>query len=61
MMAIFLFILTIIDIKDPMLFFRLNHFLSVRDPEPTDFYISMQKVGWVVMPLLGIVLMIVAI
>ena len=31
----------------PMALFRLQHFLSVKDPEPTEFYLSMQKVGWV--------------
>ncbi len=31
----------------PMALFRFNHFLSVKDPEPTEFYLYMQKVGWV--------------
>lgn len=61
MMAILIFILTFIDIKYPLFFFTLNHFLDVKDPEPTDFYLSMQKASWVVMPLIGILLMIVAI
>ncbi len=61
MMAILIFILTFIDIKYPLFFFTLNHFLDVKDPEPTDFYLSMQKASWVVMPLIGILLMIAAI
>lgn len=61
MMAILLFILTFIDIKYPLFFFTLNHFLDVKDPEPTDFYLSMQRVGWVVLPLIGVLLMILAI
>lgn len=36
----------------PMTLFRLNHILSVKDPEPTEFYLSMQKVGWVVFTVL---------
>lgn len=61
MMAILLFIITVIDIKYPLFFFTLNHFLDVKDPEPTDFYLSMQRVGWVVLPLIGVLLMILAI
>lgn len=61
MMAILLFLLTFVDIKYPLFFFTLNHFLDVKDPEPTDFYISMQKIGWFVMPIIGILLMILAI
>jgi len=60
-LAILLFILTIIDIRSPLLFFKLRHFLDVKDPEPSDFYITMQRISWVIYPLIGIILMIVAI
>jgi len=59
--AVFLFIITFIDIRYPLFFFTLEHFLDVKDPEPSDFYISMQRVSWVVLPIIGIVLMIAAI
>ena len=36
----------------PMAWFKLNHFLSVRDPEPSDFYLAMVKVEWVLVPVL---------
>lgn len=36
----------------PMTWFKLNHFLSVRDPEPSDFYLAMMKVEWVLVPVL---------
>lgn len=58
MAAMLLFIITFIDIKYPLFFFTLNHFLDVKDPEPTDFYLTIQKVGWVLMPSIGIILMI---
>jgi len=49
-----------IDIKWPLFFFTLKHFLSVRDPEPSDFYLKMQKVGWVAMPVIAMVILVVA-
>lgn len=36
----------------PMSLFYLQHCCDVRDPEPSDFYLACQKVGWVVFPLL---------
>ncbi len=35
----------------PMAWFRLNFFLSVVDPEPTEWYLFTMKIGWVVSPL----------
>jgi len=60
-LAAILFIFTAIDIKFPLFFFNLRHFLNVRDPEPSDFYIAMQRIGWYVYPAIGVVLMIAAI
>jgi hypothetical protein len=62
-MAIALLILFIvaIDIKYPLLFFNLSHFIEVKNPEPTDFYIFTQKIMWIVFPILSIILLIVAI
>lgn len=59
--ALLLLFIVAIDIKYPLFFFTLSHFIDVKDPEPTDFYIFMQKVSWVVIPLISIILLIVAI
>lgn len=59
--AAVLIIITVIDIKDPLFFFKLSHFLEVKDPEPSDFYITMQKIGWVVYPIIALVLLVIAI
>lgn len=48
--AIILLIVTIIDIKWPMFFFTLKHFMSVNNPEPSDLYIGIQRITWVVYP-----------
>ncbi|MDD2494321.1 MAG: hypothetical protein PHE29_03930 [Tissierellia bacterium] len=59
--SILLLLLTIIDVKYPLLFFTLSHYLSVKDPEPTDYYIVMQKISWFVFPIISIIMLIVAI
>lgn len=59
--AVFLLLITFIDIKSPLLFFTLSHYLHVKDPEPTEFYIAMQRISWVLFPIIGIVMLIVAI
>ena len=41
-----------LDVAFPMSVFYLQHCCDVRDPEPSDFYLASQKVGWVVFPLL---------
>ncbi|MEA4961040.1 MAG: hypothetical protein VB114_05185 [Lutispora sp.] len=60
-LAIILFLIIAIDIKYPLFFFELRHCLDVRDPEPSDFYIAMQRISWVAYPIIGIVLMAAAI
>lgn len=59
--ALILFSITAIDIKFPLFFFKLNHFLSVKDPEPTDFFYFMQKLSRVLMAGLGVIFLIVAV
>lgn len=59
-MAVILFAITIIDIKYPLIFFKLEHFLSVKNPEPSDLYLAMQKISWVLFPIIGAVLMLLA-
>lgn len=61
LLAILLFVIISIDIKYPLFFFRLDHFLSVKDPEPSDFYISVQKASWYIVPIIGVLLMTLAI
>lgn len=60
-MALLLLLIVGIDFKYPLFFFTLSHFIDVKNPEPTDFYIFMQKVSWVVLPILSIILLIIAI
>lgn len=40
----------------PMAFFKLQHFLDVRDPEPTDFYLATAKLSWAIGPVLLLIL-----
>lgn len=54
LIALFLFASTAFDIKWPLAMFTLEHFLSVNNPEPSDFYIMMQRLSWVVMPIIGV-------
>lgn len=39
-----------LDVLFPTALFYINHACDVRDPEPSDFYIAMQKVSWVIYP-----------
>lgn len=41
-----------LDVLFPKALFYMNHACDVRDPEPSDFYLAMQKVSWVVYPCL---------
>lgn len=51
-------VILLIDIKFPLLFFKLHNFMSVRNPEPSDFYIFMQKIGWyIIYPIFLIILL----
>lgn len=60
-LAIFILVFTGIDMKFPLFFFTLQNALSVRDPEPSDLYIAIQRISWYVMPIIALILMIVAI
>lgn len=48
-LALFLSAITAIDVAFPKALFYLQHCLSVQDPEPTDLYLAMQKVSWVIL------------
>ena len=41
-----------VDVLFPEFWFQLKHMLDVRNPEPSDFYIAMQRLGWAVYPVL---------
>ena len=41
-----------LDVAFPTALFYLQHCCDVRDPEPSDFYLAMQKVSWAVYPFL---------
>ncbi|MCR2822860.1 hypothetical protein [Lederbergia panacisoli] len=60
-LALFSFLLTAIDYKFPLFFFKLKNILEVKDPEPHDFYILTQRISWYVLPVIGLILLIIAI
>jgi len=60
-MAALLALILIIDVKYPKLFFRLRHSLSVNNPEPSDFYITTQRIAWFVYPIIIVGLLLAAI
>lgn len=41
-----------LNIAFPRTVFYLEHFLSVENPEPTDFYLSLLPISWVLSPIL---------
>jgi len=52
--------MTFVDFRWPLFFFTLDHFLFVRDPEPSDLYLSIQRGRWIVAPIISIFLLAVA-
>ena len=55
-LAVFLSAITAVNVAFPRALFYLQHFLSVQDPEPTDLYLAMQKVGWVILTVTALVM-----
>ena len=41
-----------LDAAYPLALFRWQHMCDVKDPEPSDFYLGMQRIGWCVYPFL---------
>ena len=41
-----------LDAAYPLVLFHWRHMCDVRDPEPSDFYLGMQRLGWYVYPFL---------
>lgn len=60
-LALFFLVITIIDIKYPMLFFNLKYSFSVENPQPSDTYLALQKISWIAYPAIAVLLMIAAI
>lgn len=56
-----LFLITVIDNRFPLLFFRLKHIIDVKDAEPSDLYLSIQKLTWYIYPIACIGAMIYAV
>lgn len=61
LIAIVLFLYVLVDYHFPRFFFFLDHFISVKNPEPSDFYLSLQKASWYVAPIVGVGFLIAAI
>jgi hypothetical protein len=59
--ALILIVFMVIDWMFPLFFFKLRHCLDVQDPEPSDFYIAVQRLFWYVYPVIAIVLLLAAI
>ena len=59
--AILILIITAIDIKYPLFFFRLDTFINVEDAKPSEFFLTMQRISWYVMPFISLILLLVAI
>ena len=52
---VFISLLFAAEIAFPETLFYLNHFLSVRDPEPSDFFWAMHNISCVALPLLALI------
>ena len=49
-----LFVLAIMMFWKPELLWRIEHLFSVKGGEPTDFYLSMMRIGGVVFALIAV-------
>ncbi|MBI9011592.1 MAG: hypothetical protein JEZ08_05120 [Clostridiales bacterium] len=58
--AIILSVFIIIDINNPLFFFYLRNALSVKDPEPSELYMTLQHIAWIVYPFMIFILLIIA-
>lgn len=54
-LAVFLTIVMMVDVAFPYTLFRWRHRWWVKDPEPTDDYMSIQHLCWVICPILLLV------
>ena len=51
-LMVFLTLLLALAMAFPMTLFYIQHACDVRDPEPSDFYLGMQRAGWCIYPIL---------
>ena len=51
-LMLFFSLMVALDAAFPLALFYWRHMCDVRDPEPSDFYLMMQRIGWVVYPVL---------
>lgn len=58
--ALFILLMTVLDMTFPLLFFSWHHSLWVNDPEPNEFYLAAQKASWIIFPLISLVLFVLA-
>lgn len=49
---LFFSLMVALDAAFPLALFYWRHMCDVRDPEPSDFYLIVQRIGWVVYPIL---------
>ncbi|MCM1989558.1 hypothetical protein [Oceanirhabdus seepicola] len=56
--AVLFFVLGYIQFKFPVALFKLQHFLWVKDPEPTEAYIGFSKAGGFILCVMGVGMMI---
>lgn len=56
MFALLILGMVFIDFRWPLFFFTLDHFLFVRDPEPSELYLTIQKGRWIIAPIISIFL-----
>lgn len=59
--ALLILMVTLVDIKFPLFLFTLRNITDVKNPEPSDFYLKMQRISWVVSPIVVVIIMIAAI
>lgn len=58
--AILILLLAVFDMMYPLAFFNLFHMLWVEDAKPSDTYLSVQKVKWIILPLISFILFVMA-
>lgn len=51
-LMVLLTLLLMLDVAFPTALFYMRHCFAVRDPEPSDDYLVMQKISWVIWPFL---------
>ena len=51
-----LFVISVMMFWKPELMWKIEHLLSVKGGEPTDFYLSMMRIGGVVFAVIAVIL-----